>query len=263
LEQVVVEVKKLQHHSDARTQGYYDRLQRACSWLAKAKRASDPEAGFIFSWIALNALCGVRPEVFKTEWWKREEKSRPSLNKQQYDDEVPRELEWFLWRMCNLDIDGRGLRGVIEVGWAHAKAVLRTRYLMSNFWVWKWTEEEIERWQDLSEKKVKDAISRVIDPKKMYQALCEIIVWRLRTLRNQLLHGGATDTHSKRRAAGESELEAGRRLLEELVWAFLALMGTESGRTRYWPPIPYPRAGSPQHQRFDASWLRAMSRQDA
>lgn len=266
LDEAVVELKMLQkRHSDAKWQGYYDRLQRGCSWLAKAKRsASGPEAGFIFSWIALNALCGVRPEVLKTEWWRSEAKSRPSLHEQQYDDETPRELEWFLWRVCGLDINGGVLRDVIKDCWSDVKTILRTRYLMSNFWAWKWrTEDEIERWKGLSERKVKDATGQVFDREKMYRALCELIVWRMRTLRNQPFHGCTTDIHSKRREAGESELEASFRLLGQLVWAFLALMATESGYTRYWPPIPYPRAGSAQHQPFNFSWLPAMRRHDA
>ena len=256
LENVVLELKKWQRdHADLATQGYHDRLQRACSRLAKAKKTSDPEAGFVFSWIALNALYGVRPEVFKTDWWKNEDRLRPSLDEQQDDDQVPRELDWFLWRICGLDVD-RVLRSVIEENWDDADAIVGTRYLMSSFWSWKWqTENELERWAASSERTVKAAIGPAIDREKMYRGLREIIVWRLRVLRNQLFHGCATDTHSKRRAAGESELEAGSRLLGELVWAFLKLMATEAGGRSYWPPIPFPRANSRQHQRFDQMWL--------
>ena len=257
LESVVLELKKWQR--DHATQGYYDRLRRACSWLAKAKKVSDPEAGFVFSWIALNALCAVRPEVFKTDWWKREDRSRPSLDEQQNDDQVPRELYWFLWRICGLDVDGRVLRSVIEENWDDADTIVRTRYLMSSFWLWKWqTEKDIERWATSSERTIKSAIGPATDHEKMYRGLRVVIVWRLRILRNQLFHGCATDTHSKRRAAGKSELDAGWRLLSELVWAFLRLMATEAGVRSYWPPIPYPRARSAQHQRFDDSWLPNM-----
>src|SRR2546425_917748 len=188
LDHVVVELKKWQKdHADRDAQGYYDRLQRACSWLTKAKRASDPEAGFVFSWIALNALYGVRPEILRTDWWKSEEGSRPPLDEQQYDDQAPRELEWFLWRICDLDVDRRVLRSVIEDHWDDTKTILRTRYLMSRYWAWKWrTEDEFERRGDSGERTVKDAIGLVFSREKMYRALCEITVWRLRTLRNQL-----------------------------------------------------------------------------
>ena len=131
---------------------------------------------------------------------------------------------------------------------------------MSSFWSWKWkTENEIERWAASSERTVKAAIGLAIDREKMYRGLREVIVWRLRILRNQLFHGCATDTHSKRRAAGESELEAASRLLSELVWAFLRLMATGAGVRTYWPPIPFPRAKSKQHQRFDHMWLPATT----
>ncbi len=263
LDQIVVELKKWQKiHADSRAQGYYDRVQRACSWLAKAKKASDPEAGFIFSWIALNALCGVRPETIKTDWWKREERSCPPLNEQQGDEQGPRQLEWFLWRICSLDIGSGILRRVIEDegNWKNAKTILETCYLMSTFWSWKWQrEKELTDLTTRSKSIVENAIGVGRDRKAVYFGLCEIIVWRLRVLRNQLLHGCATDTHSKRRDAGASELEAGWRLLRELVWAFLRLMAAEAARTLYWPPIPYPRASSAQHQRFDQAWFPATS----
>lgn len=191
-------------------------------------------------------------------------KSCPGLAKQQYNDQVPSELEWYLWRICGLDVDRRVLRNVIKDNWGDVKMILRTRYLMPKYWAWRTRmEDDFEGWGKSSERTVMDAIGPLLSREKTYRALCEIIVWRLRVLRNQLFHGCATDTHSKRRAAGESELDAGWRLLGELVWAFLRLMATEVGRTSYWPPIPYPRARSPQHHPFDNSWLPTMSQKNA
>ena len=127
---------------------------------------------------------------------------------------------------------------------------------MSAFWSWKWQGETVlERWEKSGARTLREAIDHTGDRERMYRGLREIVVWRLRVLRNQIFHGCATDTHSKRSAAGESELEAGSRLLGELVWSFLKLMVTGAGRRSYWPLIPFPRAGSAQHQRFDASWL--------
>lgn len=155
-----------------------------------------------------------------------------------------------------LDVGGRILRNVIEDHWSDVKTILRTRYLLSDHWTFKlWTEAEFERRANSSERTVKGAIGPVFSPRTMYPALCEITIWRLRTLRNQLFHGCATDTHSKRQDSGESELEAGGRLLGELIGAFLRMMAADSGRAEYWPPIPYPRARSAQHQPFDDSWL--------
>jgi len=220
--------------------------------------ATDLEGRFICSWIALNSLCGVRHDVLRTPWWTKEERARPSLNKRQVDDNAPRELEWFLWKVCGLDADERILRSVIEDHWPDIEAVLTSRYIMSYYWKRSWkTEEDIEKWKNSRMKIVKDAIGLKSDKEKVYEALCEIVIWRLRTLRNQLVHGCATDMYSKRRAAGESELEAGSRSLEVLVWSFMVLMVGESEHTRYWPPIPYPRHGSPQHKRFHDSWMPA------
>ena len=258
LYEAVKEIRRLQQHQgDTKNQGYHDRLQRASSWLAKAKKAgTDSEARFIFLWIALNALCAVRPDIPDTSWWRSEEESPPPLSKRRSDDKNPRELEWFLWRVCGLDGSAGILRSVIEAHRDNVKTVLRTRYLMSNYWFWKWrTEDELSKWKISSQGTINRAIHSVGDRELTYRALGEILVWRLRTLRNQLFHGCATDTHSTRRADGESELEAGSSLLEELIWKFLVLMASESGQSRYWPPCPYPRAGSAQHQPFDDSWL--------
>jgi len=262
LEQVVVELKKQpKHYSDDKTQGYYDRLQRACSWLAKAKRiAVNPEAEFIFAWIALNALCGVRKEVLTTEWWEKEQKSHPAFRRpQKY--RVLAELEWFLWHITSLDIDNL-LRDVIKRRFSDLKTVVRTRFLMPDFWNWKCrTKEDIKNAADDSERRIRDFISEssVFDQEKLYWVLSEVINGRLRILRNQLFHGCATDTHSKRHDAGGGELGAGTRILTDMIWAFITLMTTESERASYWPPIPFPRADSPQHQQFDVSWMSPMS----
>ncbi len=258
LEHAVREIKKFQkNHPNTKDQGYYDRLQRASSWLAKAKKTgADPEAKFIYLWIALNAMCGIRQEVLGTDWWKAEIRSLHQLNRTQSDDKVSGELEWFLWRICGLDIGGKTLRSVIEDCWPDIDSVLMSRYIMSFYWNGSWrTEADINKRRDASLGIAKVAIGLASDREKVFQALCEIVIWRLRTLRNQLFHGCATDVHSKRRGAGESEIEAGSRLLEDLNWSFLVLMASASGREMYWPPTPYPRVGSPQHKPLDVSWL--------
>lgn len=256
LRKVVVEIKKLQKsNASISDQGYYDRLQRASSWLAKATQVvGDAEATFIFLWIALDALSSIRPEVLSTEWWTKQQKSLPTINKQQSGD-GPAEVEWFLWRICGLD-DGRTVKILIEDQWHDIRMVLEARYIMAFYWSGRWrTEKDVDERIRWSTRIVKDAISLSSDRNKIYQALWEIVIRRLRTLRNQLFHGSATDAHSKRRAAGESELEAGSRLLEKLIWTSMVLMVSESRQSRYWPPSPYPRVGSAQHKRFDACWL--------
>lgn len=255
LDHLILDLRR--HQADSRTQGYYDRLQRGSSWLVKARRTvEDREARFIFLWISLNALCAIRSEVRDTPWWAKEKQQHPVLSKQTHDVKSSYELEWFLWRVCGLDAGERVLKTVIEDHVDDVSKLLATRYLMPNYWTWKCrTEEEINQWKESGLRTVREAIGTLYDPKKMYRALREIIVWRLRILRNQLFHGCATDTHSKRRDTGESELEAGSRLLEDLIWAFLILMTSPSGQKMDWPPSPYPRADSPQHQTFGVSWL--------
>ena len=222
--------------------------------VGEAKRVPDSESRFAFSWIALNALCGMRSGGFETEWWKNEQRSLPRSAAQQHDDQAPGELEWILWRMCSLDIGCRALRGVIEASWGDVQAVVGTRYLMSAFWSWKWQDETVlERWEKSGARTLREAIDHTGDREKMYRGLREIVVWRLRVLRNQIFHGCATDTHSKRRAAGESELEAGSRLLGELVWSFLKLMVTGPVVGATGPPS---RFGEQDRHSINGSMLR-------
>ena len=266
LEQLVVDLKRLQKgHVSVRTQGYYDRVQRGLSWLAKSKRCTeDPESGFIFAWIALNALCGLRTEVLDTPWWEQERSSCLLWTKEGSgppDPEIPSELEWYLWRISGLDEVGSVVRRVIKGRQADLETILRTEYLISRYWFWRWRNAtDISQWRNDGEAIVQAAIGPSPGRVALYSALCEIIVWRLRTLRNQLFHGSATDMHSKRRDSGQSELEAGWRLLSELVWAFLGVMATPSARAAYWPPSPFPRAGSPQHRKLRLDWLSQDAR---
>ncbi len=262
LSHAVVQVKKVQkHQADPRLQSYYDRLQRAASWLAKARKISrDPEATFMFSWVALNALSAVRAEVFETQWWKEEGRARPKFVEQQNGQNDRLVLEWFLWRASGLDVDCKLLRGVIEDRWNDVQTIIQTKYLLPAYW--KWSAKDLKHVLERDEKTVKAAIGLEGNQKMIYCALCQIIIWRLRTLRNQIFHGCATDLHSRRRSAGESELEVGARLLIELLWAFLMLMASDVGQVCYWPPVPYPRDGSLQHQPFNASWLPTEKRLD-
>lgn len=255
LNQFILDLR--QHQADATTQGFYDRLQRCSSWLVKARLiVEDCEARFIFLWISLNALCAIRSEVRDTSWWMKEKQQHPFLSKQAHDAQSAYELEWFLWRVCGLNVGERILKTVLEGHSDDVRRLIGNRYLMPNYWTWKWRdEEEIDQWKESGLTIVREATGSLNDQKKMYRALREIIIWRLRTLRNQIFHGCATDTHSKRRARGESELEVGSRLLEELIWAFLVLVSSQSGQARYWPPSPYPRTESPQHEPVDRSWL--------
>lgn len=257
LDRIVKKIQSVQRVEPMK-QGYLDRLQRSSSWLSKAMQMdSDPEARFIFMWIALNALCGVRQEVLKTEWWESEKNLLPHLYRKQGVDMDSRELEWFLWRVCGLDLGQGMLKRLLRTYQSDIRIILQTEYLMPNYWSWEHGENEVEKWKESGRTAVERVIRSNANREATYRVLCEIIAWRLRTLRNQLFHGSATHTHSKRRAAGKGELEAGSRFLEELIWRFLVLMAGPSGQARDWPPCRYPRAGSAQHGRFKASWLSA------
>lgn len=76
-----------------------------------------------------------------------------------------------------------------------------------------------------------------------------LLAHRLKTLRNQLIHGAATNRHTKRRANPQGEALFARQadLLEELVGACIEIMENVN-EASVWPCIPDPRYESVWHR---------------
>lgn len=199
-------------------QGFVDRVQRAESWVAKAQAIEDWEdhhGQFIFYWIALNALCG------------RDKTAR----RHEEDD-----LKWFLGRVC--DLDRGAIHSTVLAIKTKADRLLKDQFLVEHYW----SETPIAN------------VNRVIDMdfddaqkawgKKKIETYLEILLKRLRVLRNQIFHGCSTD----RRSVNKTSLVPSLEILETLIPQFLETM-KRHGKHHDWPKIPYPRKDSPQHPR--------------
>lgn len=176
------------------------RVHRALSWLDRAEREDDdPDARFLFLWIAFNA-------AYATEYDERmhgteQETYRAFLQKLVQLDRG-RRIEAFVWNEFT---------GSLRV-------LLANRYVFHDFWQWRSGRLEEAEWQRRFEERNKSALKAVL-AKDTVGAL-GVALSRLYTLRNQLVHGGATWNGSVNR----EQLRDGVRLLGQLVPVVIGLM---------------------------------------
>lgn len=201
-------------------QGYCDRLQRAESWIERARAIEDWEdhhGQFIFYWIALNALYG------------RDKTSRRS----EEDDQT-----WFLNRVFDLDKEEKAIHRAFDELKPKADRLLKDQFLVDLYWTEGLTAR-VKRVMESDFNKAQEAWARGDE-----ETYLRILLWRLSTLRNQIFHGCSTD----RRSLNRTSLMPALHILEILVPSFLETM-RQHGKHCDWPKIPYPRKDSPQHPR--------------
>ena len=204
----------------SQNQGYWDRIQRAESWIERARAIEDWEdhhGQFIFYWIALNALYG------------RDIASRRS----EEDDQT-----WFLNRVLDLDKEERAIHNAFDELKSKADRLLKNQFLVDLYWSEGLTPR-VKRVMETDFNKAQEAWAR--GNKETY---LRILFWRLSMLRNQIFHGCSTD----RRSLNKTSLMPAVDILETLVPQFLETM-KRHGKRYDWPKIPYPRNDSPQHPR--------------
>jgi hypothetical protein len=116
-----------------------------------------------------------------------------------------------------------------------ADNLLRDKYLVDLYWR-KASPSRVERrWRKEHEEAQQHFGDGHLD---RYLAL---VLRRMRVLRNQVFHGGATDRISR----GKQSVSRAVCVLEALLPALLAVV-QRHGKEADWPLIPYPRRGSPQ-----------------
>lgn len=207
-------------------QGYRDRLDRAESWIKRAKNLQeqnrkeqdwedyDYHGPFIFYWIAFNALYGRHDEI---------------RGKKDIDA-----IKWFLRQICKLD-DGRLTQFLSDIK-RKTDRLLQDRFLSKTYW----KEGLSPNFKRVQEKDFKEAQTAYEGEK--FDGYLTILFERLRMLRNQIFHGCSTDRDSLNKDSLLPALE----ILEELVPQFVKIFKAY-GEGYDWPEVPYPRRGSPQH----------------
>ncbi len=147
------------------------RVHRALSWLERAGRCADDDGKMVFLWIAFNAAYANEIDP-------------------RYRPREQRLFLYFLERLCQLDKHNRLENIVWEKFPGNIRLLLDNQYIFQDFWDFHNGKITQEQWQARFARDrsvVLKALGRRDTPKVL-----EIVLARIYTLRNQLMHGGTT-----------------------------------------------------------------------
>ena len=175
------------------------RIHRALSWLNRAEQSEDMDGKFIFLWIAFNAAYAQELD----------DSDRTS-------DKAT--FTAFLQKLCDLDTSKR----IDDLIWKEFSGSIRTLldnpYVFHLFWEFQRGRIGADEWKDRFASAKKSAQSALASGNT--PALLLVMFNRLYTLRNQLIHGGATWDGKVNR----DQMRDCTRLLGKLVPVIIALM---------------------------------------
>ncbi len=147
------------------------RLHRALSWLDRAEQAEDRDGRFIFLWIAFNAA------------YASEIDERYRLSEQEA-------FKAFLEKLCSLD-KGRRIDALVWREFSGSiRVLLDNPYVFQSFWEHQNGKIGADEWKRRfasGKRAAQQALASGDTP-----ALLGVLFNRIYTLRNQLMHGGAT-----------------------------------------------------------------------
>lgn len=174
------------------------RLHRALSWLGRAEsEPGDPDARFLFLWIALNAA--YAREVGQSE----------------RERELVRE---FLTRLVKLDTDGQLHAALFGQFSGPIRTLIENKHVYQPFWTAQQAWDASESWRDGFEAGKRAALQALMA--KDTAKVLAIVFDRLYVLRNQLVHGGATWNSSVNR----QQVRDGAAILGTLLPVLLELV---------------------------------------
>ena len=175
------------------------RLHRALSWWQRALQADDDDGRFIFLWIAFNAAYAQDIE-----------------DSQRLSEQAS--FQAFLQKLHGLD-HARQLHNLVWQEYAgNIRVMLDTPYLFQSFWDHQSGKISQQDWQQRFEQGKRRALHALASGDT--PALLGVVFNRLYTLRNQLVHGGATWNSQVNR----KQLRDCVRLLGKLIPVLITLM---------------------------------------
>lgn len=188
------------------------RVHRALSWLDRAERSSDDDGRFVFLWIAFNAAYAADTGP-----------TRP-VEAQRFSE--------FLGRLASLDERGR----LPELIWRRYSSAIRllltNKYVFQPYWDHQNGAEDAGDWEERFSKA--NAAAHAALGRHDTGAVLSIVFSRLYTLRNQLLHGGATWNSGINR----EQLRDGSAILADVVPVLIEMMMDHPGEL--WGEPCYP-----------------------
>ncbi len=198
------------------------RVHRAISWIGRAQKESDdPDAAFLFHWIAFNAAYADESEF----------QSIPQGERAAFAE--------FFGRIVRLDGSRRIYRAIWSTYSGPVRLLLENRYVFLPFWQHANGIAGYENWQDRFEaaRKVFQRAIQDGDTAKMLGLVFD----RLYVLRCQLVHGGTTWGSYVNRA----QVKDGAAILGTLMPLIADLM--LDNPTENWGRPFYPVLDAPDH----------------
>ena len=147
------------------------RTHRSLSWLNRAEQAEDLDGQFIFLWIAFNAAYATEID------------ERLRLSEQET-------FKLFLNKLCELDQRNTLEKLVWQAFPGNIRVLLDNPFVFQSFWDYQNGKLSHEDWQQrfiAGKQRAKIALGS-----RDTATVLAVVFSRLYTLRNQLIHGGAT-----------------------------------------------------------------------
>lgn len=174
------------------------RLHRAISWLTRAAQENDdPDARFIFLWIAFNAAYAKQFGFEETE---RDQ------------------LQNFINTLVQADSADKLRQAVFQQFSGPIRVLIENKFVFEPFWRALREHDSSETWKKTFANKNDIAFKALMG--NQTQVVLSIVFDRLYVLRNQLVHGGATWSSQVNRA----QVSDGARILGTLVPLIIGLM---------------------------------------
>ena len=188
------------------------RIHRALSWLNRAEQCEDLDGRFVFLWIAFNAAYA-------------NELGDISISESELFDN-------FLKRLIDLD-KNKSLHNIVWKQYTNAlRVLLDNHYIYQPFWHYHNGISGYEDWQERF-KLSKQSAHRALAANDTATVL-SIVFRRLYTLRNQIIHGGAT--YNSR--ANRDQMRDAASILGEVVPSIIEIMLDNANA--YWGEACYP-----------------------
>ncbi|MDB4542783.1 HEPN domain-containing protein [bacterium] len=156
---------------EGHSEGLALRVHRALSWLDRAEQCEDEDGRFIFLWIAFNAA--YANEIVEGE--RANEKKAFAM---------------FLQKLVDLDQDDVLYQLIWTEFSGSIRVLLDNQFVYEPFWDYHRGNISQDQWKSSFES-AKAAANHALAEHRTADAL-SIILSRMYTLRNQLIHGGAT-----------------------------------------------------------------------
>lgn len=215
---IVLDYSKLKELHRLKRDNYTDefsiRIHRSLSWIGRAeKNDEDIDARFIFYWIAFNSAYSA-------------------IQTSQYFDTERRIYKDFFEKILRYDKNEHVYNAIWKEFSGSVRSLLNNQYIFGPFWNFQNGHEGFDDWE-VKFNESKSIALKALQNKNTLMIL-EILFDRLYTLRNQILHGGAT-WNSK---VNRSQVQDGQSIIGFLIPNFLQIM--MDNQNENWGKLVFP-----------------------